>query len=55
MVKLLQLVNRSIAKRIGERILVRTMQQYAVDYRPFESWSVGSECNGAFAQYHGCF
>jgi len=43
------------SKRIGERVLVRTMQQHAVDYRPFESWSVGSECNGAFAQYMVAF
>ena len=43
------------AKRIGERVLVRTMQQHAVDYKPFECWTVGSECNGAFAQYMVAF
>jgi NADPH:quinone reductase-like Zn-dependent oxidoreductase len=37
------------AGRIGERVLVRTMQQYAVDYRPYECWTMGSECDGAFA------
>ena len=37
--------------RIGERVLVRTMQQYAVDYRPYECWTMGSECDGAFAEY----
>jgi NADPH:quinone reductase-like Zn-dependent oxidoreductase len=42
-------------KRIGERVLVRTMQQYAVDYRPFECWTMGSECDGAFAQYMVAF
>lgn len=43
------------SKRIGERVLVRTMQQHAVDYQPFECWTVGSECNGAFAQYMVAF
>jgi len=38
-------------KRIGERVLVRTMQQAPVDYRPFVCWTVGSECDGGFAQY----
>jgi NADPH:quinone reductase-like Zn-dependent oxidoreductase len=27
------------------------MQQYAVDYRPYECWTMGSECDGAFAEY----
>jgi NADPH:quinone reductase-like Zn-dependent oxidoreductase len=39
------------ARRIGEQVLVRTMQQYAVDYRPYECWTMGSECDGAFAEY----
>ena len=42
-------------ERIGERVLVRTMQQYAVDYRPYECWTMGSECDGAFAQYMVAF
>ena len=42
-------------KRVGERVLVRTMQQYAVNYRPFECWTMGSECDGAFAQYMVAF
>jgi len=37
--------------RVGERVLVRTMQQYAVDYRPYECWTMGSECDGAFAEF----
>jgi|TARA_B100002003_G_scaffold219187_1_gene220682 NADPH:quinone reductase-like Zn-dependent oxidoreductase len=41
--------------RIGERVLVRTMQQYAVNYKPFECWTVGSECDGAFAQYMAAY
>lgn len=37
--------------RIGERILVRNMLRSYVDYRPFECWTIGSECDGGFAQY----
>jgi NADPH:quinone reductase-like Zn-dependent oxidoreductase len=37
--------------RIGERVLVRNMLRSYVDYRPFECWTLGSECDGAFAQY----
>jgi NADPH:quinone reductase-like Zn-dependent oxidoreductase len=36
--------------RIGERVLVRTMMR-GVDGRPFECWTFGSECDGAFAQF----
>lgn len=43
------------AGRISERVLVRTMQQYAVDYRPYECWTMGSECDGAFAEYMVAF
>jgi NADPH:quinone reductase-like Zn-dependent oxidoreductase len=39
------------SKRIGERVLVRNMLRYYVDYRPYECWTFGSECDGAFAQY----
>ena len=39
------------AGRIGERVLVRNMLRSYVDYRPFECWTFGSECDGAFAQY----
>jgi len=42
-------------RRVGERVLVRTMQQYAVDYRPYECWTMGSECDGAFAEYMVAF
>ena len=38
-------------KRIGERIIIRNMLRSYVDYRPFECWTLGSECDGAFAQY----
>jgi NADPH:quinone reductase-like Zn-dependent oxidoreductase len=37
--------------RIGERVLVRNMLRTPVDYRPFECWTFGSECNGGFAQF----
>lgn len=37
--------------RIGERVLVRNMLRSYVDYRPFECWTFGSDCDGAFAQY----
>lgn len=37
--------------RIGERVLVRNMLRTYVDYRPWECWTFGSECNGGFAQY----
>lgn len=39
------------AARIGERVLVRNMLRSYVDYRPWECWTFGSECDGAFAQY----
>lgn len=37
--------------RIGERVLVRNLLRSPVDYRPFECWTLGSECDGAFAQF----
>ena len=37
--------------RIGERVLVRNMLRTPVDYRPFECWTFGSECDGGFAQF----
>jgi len=39
------------SSRIGERVIVRNMLRSYVDYRPFECWTFGSECDGAFAQY----
>ncbi|WP_319132922.1 alcohol dehydrogenase family protein [Streptomyces europaeiscabiei] len=38
-------------ERIGERVLVRNMLRTPVDYRPFECWTLGSECDGGFAQF----
>lgn len=37
--------------RIGERVIVRNMLRSPVGYRPFECWTLGSECDGGFAQY----
>jgi NADPH:quinone reductase-like Zn-dependent oxidoreductase len=39
------------SKRIGECVLVRNMLRHYVDYRPYECWTFGSECDGAFAEY----
>ena len=38
-------------KRIGERVIVRTMQEVPLNQNNYSSWTVGSECNGGFAQY----
>ncbi len=43
--------NGVAAARIGERVLVRNMLRTYVDYRPYECWTFGSECDGGFAQY----
>lgn len=37
--------------RIGCRVLVRNMLRTYVDFRPFECWTLGSECDGGFAQF----
>ncbi len=37
--------------RIGERVIVRTMQRHGVRDRPFATVTLGSEFDGAFAQY----
>lgn len=39
------------SSRVGERVIVRNMLRSYVDYRPFECWTFGSECDGGFAQY----
>lgn len=38
-------------ERVGERVLVRNMLRTYVGYRPFECWTLGSECDGGFAQF----
>jgi NADPH:quinone reductase-like Zn-dependent oxidoreductase len=37
--------------RIGERVIVRSMMRSYAGYRPYQCWTLGSECDGAFAQY----
>lgn len=37
--------------RVGQRVLVRPMLSAPTKQRPFECWTFGSECDGAFAQY----
>ena len=45
-------VGKSIDKtRVGERVIVRTMQEVPLNQKNYSSWTVDSECNGGFAQY----
>ena len=37
--------------RIGERVLARTMMQNPKNNNRFDCWTIGSECDGGFAQY----
>ncbi len=37
--------------RIGERVIVQSLLRSYVQFQPFTSWTLGSECDGAFAQY----
>jgi NADPH:quinone reductase-like Zn-dependent oxidoreductase len=37
--------------RIGERVVVRNLLRTYVGHRPWQCWTFGSECDGAFAQY----
>ena len=39
------------AQRVGERVLVRPVLRMYAGYAPFACWYLGSECDGAFAQY----
>lgn len=39
------------AERIGERVLVRNMLRTYSGYRPYECSTLGSECDGGFAQF----
>ena len=41
--------------RIGERVLVRNMLRSYVDYRPYECWTLGSECDGGFQSFQHQF
>ncbi|KQV18214.1 alcohol dehydrogenase [Pseudomonas sp. Root329] len=45
-------VGRGVAtSRIGERVIVSNLLRTYVDYRPYECWTFGSECDGGFAQF----
>lgn len=45
-------VGREVSReRIGERVLVRNMLRSYLDYKPWQCWTFGSECDGAFAEY----
>ena len=39
------------ASRVGERVIVKNLLRTYVDYRPYECWTLGSECDGGFAQF----
>ncbi len=39
------------AQRVGQRVLVRPVLRMYADYAPFACWYLGSECDGAFAQF----
>lgn len=37
--------------RLGERVIVRNLLRSYVSWRPFECWTFGADCDGAFAQF----
>ena len=39
------------AGRVGERVIVKTMLRSYTGGGPYECWTFGSECDGAFAQF----
>lgn len=43
--------NRVDPARTGERVLARTMMQNPRNKNRFDCWTIGSECDGGFAQY----
>ena len=46
-------VGRNISRgRIGERVIARTMMQSPNNSSRFQCWTMGSECDGGFAQYN---
>jgi NADPH:quinone reductase-like Zn-dependent oxidoreductase len=42
-------------ERIGQRVLVRPLQTTGAAGDPFATWTFGSECDGAFAEYTKTF
>ena len=46
-------VGRKVSRgRIGERVLARSMMQSPHNPSRFQCWTMGSECDGGFAQYN---
>lgn len=43
------------ADRIGQRVLMRALQSTGADEGRFSTWTFGSECDGAFAQFTKTF
>ena len=43
------------AARIGERVLVRALQSTGAAGGPFATWTFGSDCDGAFAEFTKTF
>lgn len=43
--------DEALSGRIGERVLVEPCLRKPLDWKPYEVWFVGSECDGGFAQY----
>ena len=43
------------AARIGERVLVRTLQSTGAGTEPLATWTFGSDCDGAFAEFTKTF
>ena len=43
------------SSRIGERVIVRSMQDFPDQTRPMECFTFGSECDGGYAQYTKAF
>lgn len=39
------------AERLGNKILIRSIMLSPVNYRPYECYCLGSECDGGFAEY----
>jgi NADPH:quinone reductase-like Zn-dependent oxidoreductase len=39
------------ASRLGQRVLVRPILRAYTHFQPYRCWYLGSECDGAFAQY----
>ena len=43
--------DETLTHRIGERVLIEPCLRKPVDWRPYDAWFLGSECDGGFAQF----